>query len=477
MALSLRDRFALLPRHVREQWLGEQGTDVLEEMAREEWWWVHRPEQVPPEGRQLIDLYLAGRGAGKTRAGAEWIVDRSLKYPFSISGAPTERLIVAATLGDARVTCLEGESGVLRILDRRKIPFTYKQSPRPMVIFTQTGAKIYCFGADTPNVARGMNAADAWLDEIIKWDYSYESWKQGIMLTLRTNIPQDHPRAFVTTTPKPIKLLQEWLARTDGSVHMITGSTFDNAANLNEYFLQELRTTYEGTELGAQELYGQMLDAMKGALFKRNDLNNYRVDEAPELIGSVVGVDPSLVGDKDAMGVVVMGRSRDDHLYVLADETIQAAGRDAALHCWRVLIKYDAGTVVYEENLGKKWMEQVFKDAWFELVKLGEAPAGTSPPMRGIDAKLGKKTRAEPVAMRSEQGRMHMVGHHGELEDELVLFTSWDGKESPNRLDAMVHAGRHHMEMERNKGNIINPDDMRPEGFGNGFASGIDFGW
>jgi phage terminase large subunit-like protein len=477
MGLSLAQRFARLPKEDRDAWVLSQPHWVLEEIARGEWWWLCRPEQDPPEGSQFINLFLAGRGAGKTRSGSEWIVERTLKQPFNRHGAPTERLIVAATLSDARITCMEGESGVLQVLRRRKVPHQYKQSPKPMVTFTQTGAKIYCFGADTPDVARGFNAADAWLDELIKWAYSYESWYQGIMPALRADLAFDRPRAFVTTTPKPIKLLQEWVARTDNVVHIIRGSTFDNEDNLNEMSLAELKRQYEGTAIGRQELYGEMLEAMEGALFKRSDLNRYRVIGPPETgyRAIVVGVDPSLVGDHDEMGVVVMGQGHDDHLYVIADATVKAAGREAALHCWRTLLTYNAGMVVYEENLGKKWMQQVFEDAWKELIGLGEAPADTSPPMRGVDAKLGKKTRAEPVAMRSEQGRLHMVGDHGKLEDELTLFTSWDGKESPNRLDAMVHAGRHHMESERQRGKIIDPDDKRPGGFDGNF--GFDFGW
>lgn len=476
MALSLKQRFAMLPRHLREQWLDAQPPDVLEEIARGEWWWLRRPEQDPPEGDQMINLFLAGRGAGKTRSGAEWIVDRSLKYPYNRTGAPTERLVIAETLGDIRITCFGGESGIIRVLDRRGIPFKPTWAPRPTITLLETGVKIFGFGADSPNTARGFNAADAWMDEIIKWKYSYESWYEGIMPSLRADLPEDHPRAFVTTTPKPIKLLQEWLARTDGSVHMIRGSTFDNATNLNRHSLDELKRRYAGTKIGRQELYGEMLEALEGALFKRSDLNDYRVEYKPETLYAVaVGVDPSLVGDHDEMGVVVVGASRDGHMYVIADTTIKAAGREAALHCWRTMIQYNAGIVVYEENLGKKWMSQVFEDAWAELIRSGEAPANTTPPMRGVDAKLGKKTRAEPVAMRSEQGTLHMVGYLEKLEDECTLFTSWDGKESPNRLDAMVHAARHLMEGERNKGRIIDPNEKRPSRWDDGFGTGFDF--
>ena len=308
-----------------------------------------------------------------------------------------------------------------------------------------------------------------------KWDYPYESWYEGIMPSLRADLPHDHPRAFVTTTPKPIKLLQEWLERTDGSVHMIRGSTFDNAANLNRYALDEMKRRYDGTAIGRQELYGEMLAAMEGALFKRSDIEKARVLKTPEdLPFIVVGVDPSLVGDADEMGVVVVARDRANHQWVLADETIKAAGRDAAMHVWRVMMKWNASIVIYESNLGKQWMADVFTDAWRDMITLGEAPAGTTPPMESVDAKLGKKTRAEPVAMRCEQGMLHMVGKSEEfkgLEAEMTQFTSWNSKESPNRLDALVHASRFHMMREKSRGKIINPDDYG-DGLGHGFAMG-----
>jgi phage terminase large subunit-like protein len=179
------------------------------------------------------------------------------------------------------------------------------------------------------------------------------------------------------------------------------------------------------------------------------------------------------------MGVVVVARTSDDHWWVLADETVSLAGRDAALHAWRVLLKWNATKLVYEDNLGKKWMKQVFFDAYNEMVKSGEMPADTRPPMMGVAAKLGKKTRAEPVALRSQQLRLHMVGpadRFTKLESQLTEFTSWDGKESPDRLDALVHACRQHMKDERNKSRIVDPrDKVREERFDEGLGLGYDF--
>jgi phage terminase large subunit-like protein len=518
MALSLAQRFALLPKAERDAWIDEQEPWVVEEIARGEWWWTARPEQVPPPGSWLLALALCGRGWGKSRSGAEWLVERTQLYPMDRHGAPTEFLVVAETLSDARAICIEGPAGILRILERRGIPYRYKQSPKPLIIFPN-GCKIHCEGADDADVGRGYNLAGAWLDEIVKWPRAYQSWFEGILPALRADLETDHPRVFATTTPKPSKLLKDWMDSDNGTVHVIRGSTFDNAENLSPQMLRILKDKYEGTNIGLQELYGEVLELMDGALFKMSDLEKYRVPEIPEdeIISAIyIGVDPSLASEgeeeapttgrkggrshdsHDEMGVVVVARCRSKHMYVLADESIKAAGKAAALHAWRVLLKWRADLIVCEENLGKKWMMDVFRDAWFELIELGEAPEGTSPPIVGIDAKVGKKTRAEPVAMRSEQGKLHMVEptlaklvntvqtvnaskHLETLKDQLTTFTSWDGRESPDRLDAMVHACRQHMINERNQGKIIDPDqvnrDQRESRWDDGLGHGFDFGW
>lgn len=385
------------------------------------------------------------------------------EHPFDSHGVPTEWLVIAETLGDARSVCLEGPAGILRALERQQIVHKYIRSPRPMILFPD-GQKIYCEGGSDSDVGRGYNAAGCWLDEIAKWPYPYASWYEGIMPSLRAPLINDHPRAFVTTTPKPDKLLLDWLARVDGSIHLIRGTTFDNAHNLSAQVIAELKLRYEGTNLGRQELYGEMLEAMDGALFKRSDIEKFRLDKVPDdIITIVVGVDPSLTDEGDEMGVVVMARTRDNHMYVLEDATIIAAGREAALHCWRILAKWGADVLVLEENLGKRWMQQVFRDTYFELIGAGEIEGGTTPPLNLVDARIGKRTRGEPVALRMEQGRLHHIGRFDVLEEQLSLFTGWDGKESPDRLDAYVHAARFLMKTEKKRMKMSSPFDYMPK--------------
>lgn len=281
------------------------------------------------------------------------------------------------------------------------------------------------------------------------------------MPSLRSDLVADHPRAFVTTTPKPIDILQEWVKRNDETVHVIRGSTFDNSANLSQLVIQELRKRYEGTTIGRQELYGEIIEGFEGALFSRLDIENNRVEEIPEdIVNTVVGVDPSLTGEDDEMGIVVVARARDNHMYVLADRSIMGVGRSAALEAWRIVAEWGADKLICEVNLGKRWMQQVFNDAYYELVGQGMFERNTKPPLLGIDTKIGKKTRGEPVAMRNEQGRLHHVGKFPELEDQMATFTSWGTSESPDRLDALVHACRFLIDGEKKQARITSPNDV-----------------
>lgn len=460
MGLSIKDRLAQFTPLERAEWVRQQPDWVIQEMARDEWWYTARPEQVPPDGDWFVALALAGRGFGKSRAGSEWLIERAIKHPFDSHGVPTEWLLIAETLSDARTICVEGPAGVLRALERRKIKHRYKMSPRPMILFPN-GSKIYTEGADDPDVGRGYNASGGWLDELGKWKYPRRSWYEGIMPSLRADLVGDHPRAFVTTTPKPIDIIQEWVGRNDGTIHVIRGSTFDNKANLSALVIQELLRRYEGTAIGRQELYGEIVEAFEGALFSRLDLENNRIWDIPDdLVSIVVGVDPSLTGEDDEMGIVVVGRDKNNHLYILADRTIMAVGRAAAIQAWTVFAEFGADKLVCEDNIGKRWLTQVFNDAYMEMVGQGIFDANTRPPMLTVDTKVGKQTRAEPVAMRSEQGKLHCVGRHEKLEDQMVTFTSWTSKDSPDRLDAMVHACRYHMSLERKQFRVASPQDV-----------------
>lgn len=468
MALSLQQQFALLPPEQQLELLSAMSDEQLLEIQRGEWWWTSRPEQVPPPGAWLLFLFLAGRGAGKSRSGSEWIVERCELYPVDKAGAPTEHLIVAQSIDDARKTCIEGPSGVLRVLERKGYEqgkdFTYTSSPKPKILFKKHGTKIFTLGADRPDVGRGGNNASMLLDEVVAWRADAEKvWIEGLMPSLRSDIEGDHPRCYVTTTPKPIPLLREWLSRQDGSVAVSRGSTFDNVVNLAEHAVNELRKRYEGTSIGRQELYGEMLELAEGALFSYGDIAACRVNIGPEIVKArVCAVDPSLLGseDGDEMGVIVACRDERNHMYVLADASANLVGREAALHCWHVFDTYACDVLVIETNLAKAWMIEVLVDAFRELQKEGVFPEGNyPPPIKTVHggSNSGKQLRAEPVAMRHQQQTIHMVGEFPLLEGQMVSWDPLMSRDSPDRLDAFVYACRWLMEGEARKAKIHSP--------------------
>lgn len=473
VGMSMFEEFQQLSPARQDEILLDLDVDTLQQMARGEWWWTARPEQIPPDGSWSVFLFLAGRGAGKTRSGSEWLVKRTLEKPYDSSGHPAERLVVADNISDTRSICIEGPSGILRVLHRlgyeevsgNKVitdasnKYRYVKSPKPQILLHGTGASIYFTGADADAV-RGFNLADVWMDEPAKWDDSRKVWREGIFPALRANIPGDKPRAFVTGTPKPVPQLQEWLRDTTGRVEVVRGSTFDNSRNLSDDFLHEIKSMYEGTALGRQELYGEMLDSMEGALFSFSSIESNRVDIGPERVAHrCVAVDPGLTGaeDGDEMGVVVACRDSQDHIFIIADETTKAAGRDAAIYAWKIFERYHADTLVYESNLGKAWMHEVLNAAYEELKRDGMFPQDSTAPLVPVFSTQGKKLRAEPVAVRYSEGRVHHIGRFDLLEQQMVGFDPLKSQASPDRLDALVHACRHLIDGERRRSKVISP--------------------
>lgn len=464
MGLSLAERYAQeLDPAEQKAWVASLSPQMLKEIARGEWWWTARPEQIPPPGDWSLCLILAGRGFGKSKLASEWLVQRIIDHPTDRHGFRTEWLLIAETLSDARTISIEGPSGVLRVLERREIDYKYVKHPKPQIHVGESRSVIYFEGADGADVGRGYNAAGAVLDEVAKWKKPRESWYEGIMPSLRADLVGDHPRTLIATTPKPIDLLREWVGRSDGSVTLIRGSTFDNAANLSSFTLDELDRRYAGTSIGRQELYGELLDARDGMLFNFRDIDDNRVESVDdvEFTHVTVGVDPTLTEEGDLMGVVVVGRDTKNNMYVLADESVPLTSREAARHIWRAFWRHGADTVVIEDNLAKRWMTDVLNDAYTELRDQDRLfPAGTSAPVKRVDSRIGKKLRAEPVAMRYEQNTVHHLGTFSALENEMLNFDPTDSHNSPNRMDAMVHACRHLMAGEKRRFRMVDQTSL-----------------
>lgn len=468
----MKEYLASLPGEEAEQWLGQFTDSELLEMAQGRWWYTGRPEQVAPGGDWGLWLILAGRGFGKSRCVYEWLVERALKFPLDLAGEPTSHLVVAPSIADCENVSIEGESGILPILRREGVDFHYVKSPRPKIILKEHGTKIFFVGADKGDAGRGYNLASLVLDELVKFPAPKDLWIQALLPALRANIPGDRPRAACATTPKPIALLKEWSKEAAGllppheqeksiGIQITRGSTFDNASNLNELALNGFKRAYQGTNMGKQELDGVLLDDIDGPLFSYSMIDDNRVAEKPLIIEHIaVGVDPNLTGDDemgDTMGVVVVARDNDKQMYVLADESAKLAVGPAARHIWKTLLKYDADSVIIENNLGKAWLRKVLMDAYDEMAKAGLFDPFRKIPIVEVHAQQGKKTRAEPVALRYEQGRVHHVGRFEKLEDEMIGWDPVMAKVSPDRMDALVWACTHLMAGEKNEIRIINP--------------------
>lgn len=231
------------------------------------WRWESdaRPEQLPPAGDWFVWLIMAGRGWGKTRTGSEWLARQAQV------NAGSTLAVVGRTTEQTRETCLEGESGLLRALD---IPITSRLYNRTTgEIRLSNGSVIYAYSAENPESLRGPNLQGAWCDEMGAWHYE-ETWTEGLIPALRIA----NPKVLVTTTPRRTRLLKDLVGRDDGSVFVTRGATFDNAANLSASALAELRRRYDGTRLGRQELYGEMLEDVPGALWPAGVIERARVE-------------------------------------------------------------------------------------------------------------------------------------------------------------------------------------------------------
>lgn len=403
MTADLRERHAKLAR-LRQLQAELQNTE------RRRWLETARPEQQTPDGDWSVWLVMAGRGWGKTRTGAEDIAHYARTNPGH------RIAIVAPTFGDARDTCIEGESGLLAVLGDRWV----EKWNRSLGSLTLTnGAYVRIYSADEPDRLRGPQHHRAWCDELAAWRYP-DAWDQ-LQFGLRLG---DHPQVIATTTPRPIKLVRDLAARPD--VHVTRGSTFDNKANLSATAIATLEQRYGGTTLGRQELYGELLESLPGALWTREMIDRSRVTEPPDLQRTVVAIDPAVTSgeDSDETGIIVIGMTG-DQLYLLDDVSgrYQPEGwARAAIDAYRT---HRADRIVAEANNGGDLVASVLRAVDRNI------------PLRLVRASKGKHTRAEPVSALYEQGRVHHVGPYPELEDQMCTWTP-ESDISPDRMDALV---------------------------------------
>ena len=370
--------------------------------------WQPRPSQVPPPGDWRTWLIMAGRGWGKTRVGAEWTIASARDYPLTN--------IIGATADDARDIMIEGESGILACAtDFRPV---YRPSKRRLE--WPNGAKTLIFTADEPERLRGKQHMRLWLDEVGAWRHA-EAFDQA-MFGLRLG---DDPRAIVTTTPKPVRILRE--LRADPATVTTHGSTYENRDNLAPAFFDKIIRKYEGTRLGRQELDGEYLDDTPGALWTRAMFDQRR--PAPDLVRAVVAIDPAVTSgeESDETGIVVAGLGVDGRYYVLADRSCRLSPDGWAQRAVAAYDEFGADRIIAEVNNGGDMVGRTIQTVRRNI------------PYRAVRATRGKYTRAEPIAALYEQGRVTHCQPFDDLEDQLVGWTP-DSGESPDRLDALVWA-------------------------------------
>jgi phage terminase large subunit-like protein len=412
---SKADEFLALPENVRNQRLSQISDEGAEALLFDWDFWA-RPAQRAPQWDWIGWLVLAGRGFGKTRVGAEqvrvWVKDNPIVN------------LVAPTTQDIRDVMIEGPAGILAICPRGERPL-YQPSKRRLV--WPNGAVSLLFSADEPERLRGPQCYKAWLDEVAAWRYVEEAIDQ-LMFGLRLG---ESPQWCVTTTPKPIKVIKEWIK--DPTVAVTRGSTYDNKHNLAKNFFNKIIRKYEGTRLGRQEIEAEVLEDNPNALWQRSQIDKLRrkLEQVPDLVRIVVAVDPAVTSEEESADTGIIGAARDGqdppHYYVLADRTCHETPDRWAGITVDLFNELRADRVVGEVNNGGDLVEAVIRH---------KAPGI---PFTAVRASRGKLVRAEPIAALYEQGRVHHIGSFPVLEDQLCDYVPGVSK-SPDRMDAAVWA-------------------------------------
>lgn len=354
-----------------------------------------------------------------------------------IDGA-TRIAVVGRTAGDVRDVMIEGRSGLLNVFPPESRP-TYEPSKRRVTF--ANGAIATTFAASEPEMLRGPEFDCAWADELCAWPYP-EAWDQ-LQFCLRVG---SDPRAIITTTPKPSRLIRDLVKHKDCVV--THGSTFENRANVARAWLDNILQKYDGTTLGRQELHAEILDEMPGALWTRSMLDASRSRQPESFSRIVVAIDPASTNNKgsDDTGIIVAGIDRDHEGYILEDLTCHVSPNEWAKRAVNAYHKWNADRIIAETNQGGDMVESTIRTVDRSVAYLG------------IHASRGKYARAEPVAALYEQNRVHHAGIFPDLEDELCGWVPGSNMPSPNRLDAMVWAVTELMLKNRASEIEIDPD-------------------
>lgn len=395
-----------------------------EEKAQLKWDWEFwaRENQKAPEGEWNQWIVLAGRGFGKTRMGSEWIRQKAHDNPGC------RIALVAETAADARDVMILGDSGLINCDPDLTVD---SWSPTNRRLSWPNGSTAWCYNATEPDQLRGPQHHFGWVDELAKFRYMQDTWDQ-LQFGLRLGL---HPQVLVTTTPRPLPLIKKLIADTNSVV--TRGSTLDNQANLAANTVKQLYDRYGGTRLGRQELEGEILGDIPGALWNRATIDEARIYEVPKDLERVyVAVDPATSNHEgsDEHGIVVVGLKRDSdgyhRGYILEDGTCRGTPEDWARKAVNLYRTWNADKIIAEKNQGGLMVESTLK------------AVDRSLPVKLVHASRGKITRAEPISALYEQGRVHHVGRFDKLEDQMCMFSvdnlRNESNGSPDRVDALV---------------------------------------
>lgn len=425
-SLSLAQQIALLPEQQREKVLAELCADeVAASHLLYDWSFWGRPEQMAWGGTWDIWGFVAGRGAGKTRSGSEWV-----RHKVRKGAKPTRGGLIAPTAGDARDIMVEGPAGILSVFPPDEMP-VYEPSKRKITFANGSIALLY--SAEEPERLRGPNHHWLWCDEVGSWKYQQRTWDMA-QFGLRLG---DNPQTLITTTPRPTPVLKEILSDTTGRVQITRATTYANQGNLASAFLRRMKSRYEGTNLGRQELLGELLGDTPGALWSRGLIEKTRLKrpgDVPPFSRIVIGVDPPATdgnGEQDIdnlpeAGIIAVGKGIDGHAYVIEDASVTGTPQTWGAQAVGLYHRHKADRMIAEINQGGQMVEFVIRTI------------DPNVSYKGVHAAKGKITRAEPIAALYEQGRVHHVGMFGPLEDQMTTYVP--GEKSPDRMDALVWA-------------------------------------
>ncbi len=397
-----------------------------------------RPEQLPPDGPWARLFLRGGRGSGKSWAGSHILAELILADPVRATEGAGQFAVLAPTYGAARDICIEGESGLLAALGTSRAEVAAGRSAlvelwnRSMgELRFRDGTIVYVDGADDGALRiQGTSLRAAWGDELGLWRQYERAWEESLGYALR----KGEARLVVTGTPKADMPARELVRRllNDPDVVSRRLKTADNRENLSESFWQRVSQT-AGSRLGRQELEGELLEDVEGALWRRDWIEDARVDGPPHggFKSVALGLDPADGTATGAeQGITIAAAGVDRHLYVLHSEGVRASPLEWLKRAVRLAREYNASRIVVEKNHGGAFLLDLLEQAMSDL--------GIRVAYRVVSASQGKWTRAEPVAMLYEQGRVHHVGRHDALEEQLLSWTGAPGEKSPDILDSAI---------------------------------------